>query len=220
MKLDDRLNKILSLAIGETFADIGTDHGKVAYSLIEQGAKCVIATDISAPSLKKAEMLAVQYGVTDKMFVRVGNGLEVIENAEVDTVIVAGMGGDLIAKIILSANDNQKQFEHYLLSPNTHSEKVRSALCAVGHKIVVDDIVFANDKAYTVILSEIGHEELTDNELRFGKNFAQSDNFATYAEQKIDVLSAIYNESKSDAISAEIDLFRTALAENKRNLHN
>ena len=56
IRLDRRLNAIASLVLGRRVCDVGSDHGKLACYLVQTGrAEYVVATDISAPSLRKAE---------------------------------------------------------------------------------------------------------------------------------------------------------------------
>lgn len=57
--LRPRLSRALDMLRGsQTVADIGSDHGRLAVALLQQGAaERVIACDISAPSLEKARAL-------------------------------------------------------------------------------------------------------------------------------------------------------------------
>lgn len=111
IRLDQRLTAIANLVDYGKVADVGCDHGKLGYYLVSTDrASEVIATDISAPSLAKAEELAKENGVQDVMTVRLGNGLEPVADREVDTVIIAGLGGDVISDIILRANEQGKRF--------------------------------------------------------------------------------------------------------------
>ena len=78
-------------------ADIGTDHGLVPVWLVTNGiAQKAIITDISPGSLAKAESLIKQEGLADKIEPRLGDGLLPVKPGEVDTIVIAGMGGMLI----------------------------------------------------------------------------------------------------------------------------
>ena len=104
IRIDERLTAIANLIQGGAVADIGCDHGKLGYYLVSTDrADKVIATDISAPSLRKASELAFDNGVTEIMETRLGDGLSPIKSEEVDTVVIAGLGGDVIAEILKSA---------------------------------------------------------------------------------------------------------------------
>lgn len=187
IRIDERLTLIASLTEGDCIADIGCDHGKLGYYLLgTERAKRIIATDISSPSLKKAKELAEENGVGDAMETRLGDGLSVLKDRETDCVVIAGMGGDLISDILLGACDSAKAFDCYVLSPNTHPEKVRDALGKINHKIVFDDMVFCSGKFYTVIKTLAGEaDELSETQRLFGKFFADSETFQAYAQKEI-----------------------------------
>ena len=98
----DRLETIVHLARNsELVADIGCDHGQVGVELLKSTCvKHIISTDISEKCLKKSEFLFTSAGFKSKYDGRVGDGLKTLENGEVDTIIIAGMGGDLIKEIV------------------------------------------------------------------------------------------------------------------------
>ena len=92
----------------ETIADIGCDHGYVCVELIKNNkVKKAIASDISYPSLKKTIDFVKVNKIEDKVETRVGDGLDVLKIDEVDSMIIAGMGGVLISEI-LKKNYNLK----------------------------------------------------------------------------------------------------------------
>ncbi len=171
IQLDKRLTLVASL-VGKAkkVADIGCDHGKLGYYLIgTERAERVIATDISAPSLQKAKELALQNGVSHLMDTRLGDGLSPIENGEVDVVVIAGMGGDLIADILDGAHADNKQFDTYVLSANTHAEKVRRQIEKCGCHITFDDMIECGRKYYSVIVAKNGKSEpLDEKQIKFG----------------------------------------------------
>ncbi|MEG1662483.1 MAG: class I SAM-dependent methyltransferase [Clostridia bacterium] len=186
IRLDERLTTIANLAIGDTVADIGCDHGKLGYYLLSTDrAKKIVATDISAKSLAKAEMLASENGVSAQLETRLGDGLKPLASNEADVVVVAGLGGDVISQILYEAEASSKQFQSFVLSPNTHPEKVRECLLKIGHTIVYDDLVFAGSKTYTVLKSKIGCDTLDAMQIKFGKFFKTCVNFRAYAAAEI-----------------------------------
>ncbi len=79
---------------GESMADIGTDHGFLPISLLNEGkCKRAIATDISSAAVKKTEEYAAGALLMGELDVRCGSGLETLMPGEVDVVVIAGMGG-------------------------------------------------------------------------------------------------------------------------------
>ena len=206
IRLDERLTLIASLVDYGKVADVGCDHGKLGYYLISTDkASQIVATDISAPSLKKARELALENGVSGLMDTRLGDGLDPVVSGEVDTVVIAGLGGDVISGILEGARIENKEFEHFLLSPNTHPEKVRAELAKCRHTIVYDDIVTCAGKVYTVIKTKKGEETLDDNQIRYGKFFKTNKNFKAQLEREIANKNNILEKNFSEELKSKVE---------------
>ena len=205
IRLDERLTLIASLVDYGRVADVGCDHGKLGYFLVSTDkASHIVATDISAPSLKKARELALENGVSELMDTRLGNGLAPVMTREVDTVVIAGLGGDVISGILEGARKDGKEFAHFLLSPNTHPEKVRVELEKCGHKIVFDDIITCAGKVYTVIKTEQGSENLDDRQTKYGKFYLESSNFKAWLAREIENKKNILAKNFSEELNGKI----------------
>ena len=200
IRLDARLAVVAELASGAvTVCDVGCDHGKLACWLVETGrAERAIATDISLPSLKKAEVLAEHLGVSDLVETRAGDGLDPVLDGEADTVVIAGMGGDLIARILERAHAEGKRFGRLVLSPNTHPERAE-----------------CGGKAYTVIATREGEGDRLDGlQLLFGKFFASDEGFALRARKEIAGIDALLKENpEAAALAGRKSLLEAALKE-------
>lgn len=202
VKLDARLNAIATLCRpveGGTFADIGCDHGKLACHLAGLSAKKVIATDISLPSLAKAAALADKFGATDRVETRAGDGLDIISPEEAETVVIAGLGGDTIARIVGRAEEQGKRFSRYILSPNTHPEKVRALLVSSGLRITDDAVVREGGKDYPVIAAVRGEDSLDELQLLFGKFFAEDPDFPERARREAELLGRALTNAPAEA---------------------
>lgn len=217
IRLDQRLTAIANLVDYGKVADVGCDHGKLGYYLVSTDrASEVIATDISAPSLAKAEELAKENGVQDVMTTRLGNGLEPVADREVDTVIIAGLGGDVISDIILRASEQGKRFSHYLLSANTHPEKVRAAIVKCGHTIVFDEMLECAGKTYTIVKTNEGKSTLSDEQIAYGAFFDESDNFAFFVNKEIESMKNILERNpKAVELKDKIAKLENALQKRK-----
>ncbi len=212
IRLDKRLSLIASLAEGGSVADIGCDHGKLSYYLISTDrATKAIATDISAASLEKARELALANGVEDAMICRLGDGLDPIASGEVDAVIIAGLGGDLIARMILAGYAGGKRFESYILSPNTHPEKVRQALTDIGQRIDFDEVTECGGKLYTVMRSRAGRQDLDDIQLLFGAFYMDSEDFPARAAAELKYLEELISSGAEGNARARAEMLKKAL---------
>ena len=122
LTLSPRLSAIAELlADTDSFADVGTDHGKLPVFALQEGiVSKAIATDISENSLNKAKLLAEISGV--ELITRCGDGLSVLKEGEVETVVIAGMGGLEMINILENAPCS---FDNYIFLPHTKSHELR-----------------------------------------------------------------------------------------------
>lgn len=141
-----RLEKGLELCPKcDVVADIGSDHGKLSVALLlTQKCNYVIASDLSAPSLSKTRKAAKKFNLDDKLELRIGNGFEPYFENEVDVAIIAGMGGDLISRIIHDGGNKAIGCKALLLQPMQHASKLRTFLRSNNWRI--EDEAIINEK--------------------------------------------------------------------------
>lgn len=154
-----RLRCIIEHVKGNTVADIGTDHAYVPVRLIEDGrAKRVIASDIRTGPVEAARRTVEKHGMSEKIEIRKGGGISVIEENEADVIIIAGMGGALISDII---NENIKTAENatLVLQPMNNQYELRKYLHANGFSIIEEDIAVEGFKVYNIMVVKKGHQE-------------------------------------------------------------
>ena len=160
-----RLKEICShIPRAEAFADVGCDHGYCARYALKCGlAERVYITDISEKCLAKAKSLLRKEIEEGRCIALVGDGLSVLP--EPCTVLVAGMGGEEIVKI-LSAGIPPV----FLLQPMKNTEKVRRFLIQNSCSISLD-YTFEDGKFYDLILGKSGErDEYTEREFSYGRD--------------------------------------------------
>lgn len=135
--LTERLQSIANqINKGERVADIGTDHGYLPLYLYEQGiTENPIMADVSQGSLNKAKENAKRMFPGKKFDFRLGDGLEVIEKGEVDTVIMAGIGGNLTIEILDWDISKVFTFKKMILQPRNNGGNLRAYLYNMGFKL-------------------------------------------------------------------------------------
>ena len=155
IKLHARLNKIADfIERGSAVADIGTDHGFLPVYLAQNGlARHIIASDISAGSLSAARRSAGKYEVSDKIKFVTAPGLSGISEAEVDTVVISGLGGETIIGILKDAPWTRRQGTRLILQPQTKKDILCEWLRENGYFIRCSEQVFERGRFYTVILA-------------------------------------------------------------------
>lgn len=181
MKLSDRLQLIADeIHCGETMADIGTDHGFLPLYLLDTG-KCpkVIMADISEGSLKKAEENCKLYDPNGDFDLRLGDGIDILEDGEVDVVAIAGMGGNLIADILEWNMAKSRSIKRYILQPRRHVGKLRHWLACNGFAIVKESLVEEGKFICEILTVESGPEE-NGIKAEYCADFDYPDSLLTY----------------------------------------
>lgn len=137
---------------GSRVADIGTDHGYLGIYLLQTGAaRHVIACDLRKDPLENARRNAKLFGVDGEMEFRLSDGLEKILPDEVDTVVMAGMGGDLIQKILSQCPWRKREGLQFILQPQSAGNVLRRWLCEDGFEIQREEPVQDGHFLYTVM---------------------------------------------------------------------
>lgn len=160
--LRKRLLAIAKLVpVGNRVADIGTDHAYLPIFLRKNGiSPAVLACDIRTMPLKSAMKNVADSGV-DGIGFRLCDGLLGIEPDEVDTVIIAGLGGECIAGILESSwAKNSKK--HFLLQPMNSPEELRRFLC--GKYTLLREFAVEDGRVYTVMEVVACAEKVDDTE--------------------------------------------------------
>lgn len=153
IELSKRLKLVASFVEpGAVVADVGTDHGYVPIWLVQEGvAVGGIAMDVNPGPLERAAAHIGACGLADRIHTRLGDGLSALSDGEADTVIIAGMGGPLIVRILTDGLETARKMKRLILSPQSEIWSVREFL--ERHGFVVEDEGMAEEdgKYYTVI---------------------------------------------------------------------
>ena len=172
IRLSPRLAAIAALIpAGARVVDVGTDHGYLPVWLIQAGiCDRVLATDIKRGPLQQAAAAAEQYHVGTRLELLLCDGLAGCSAEDVDTVIVAGMGGETIAGILERAPWTV-QDRLMILQPMSKAEELRRWLAANGYRILQEELVKDGGTIYPILTARGGREDrpLSAAELYIGK---------------------------------------------------
>lgn len=160
----NRLEAIKSMVSKcKTAADIGTDHGFVAEMLLRDNtAKKVIASDLNKGPLNRAIEYLSSRNLDEQCDFRLGSGLTVLDEKEADSIIIAGMGGDLIADILNTSKNISSSANELILQPMTAIDKLRKYLYQNNFVIVDENIVKEYHHFYFIIKAVPGNYEIED----------------------------------------------------------
>ena len=157
-------------------ADVGTDHAYLPIYLTLIGRiDRAFASDINDGPVLRAKQSIAKYGVGDKVEVVKAAGLDGVGDREITDVVIAGMGGELIASILSDAPWIKNEKYNLVLQPMTHPEILRKYLLFEGFSIIGEDVVSdmedKNGKVYQIINATYTGEKCTysSTELLFGK---------------------------------------------------
>ena len=159
--LDSRLSAIAALFTpGGRGIDVGTDHGYLPVALVQAGkAAHFIASDLRPGPLQSARANIRENGLADQIEARLADGLDGLPLAGVTDIVIAGMGGQLIAEI-LARRASELAGVNLLLQPMTQAAFLRRWLCANGFAIRRERCAVAAGKAYAVIQAGFTGEEI------------------------------------------------------------
>ena len=134
IELTPRLAAAASLVRGGgILADIGTDHGYLpAYLVLNNKVQAAIAADVRKMPLKNAENTVRAYGLSQKITLKLSDGLDSFSPDEADEFVFAGMGGTLIAELMAKAPWVKDCSLHFVFQPQSRAEELREYLWQNG----------------------------------------------------------------------------------------
>lgn len=162
MNLSLRLKTIASLVPkGARVCDVGTDHAWLPiYLKTHNISTSVIATDLNEKPLENARKNLKTSNISD-IPLRLGNGLSTIEKNEVDTIIIAGMGGEVITDILKCCEWIKSNDLTLILQPTTSAEVLREFLLTNGFEIQSETPICDNKKLYSIMLVKFKNKAKT-----------------------------------------------------------
>ena len=155
--ISQRLKTISSMTVGRVCADIGTDHALLPCYLIESGAASFCyACDIADGPLCRAKANIEKYGLADKIETVLMDGISPEISQKCDSIIIAGMGGEMIADIL--ARGGITENNTLILQPMSRSNALRRYLNEHGFRIT-DEITFTDKgRVYSAISAKKGSD--------------------------------------------------------------
>jgi tRNA (adenine22-N1)-methyltransferase len=149
-------------------ADIGCDHGRLsAYLLLSGRCETVIASDVSPTARARAHALFTRFSLWNRATLSDRDGLEALTRP-VDAVVVAGMGGKTVARIL--AQPVNLGGAALILSPQTDLPLARDAVYARGYHMSGEYAVRSGGRFYLVMDAAPGAGQMTPAQRLLGVN--------------------------------------------------
>jgi len=132
-------------------ADIGTDHALVPTYLRFHGrVPNAIASDLRQGPLDAAACTLQRWNIRG-VDLRRGSGLEVLRPAEVETAVIAGMGGHTIRRMLDRSPAAVASLDSLVLQPNTEWSATRSLILERGWTLADESLVEDSGIYYVVL---------------------------------------------------------------------
>lgn len=194
---------------GSRTADIGCDHGYVSIYLVERGiCDNVLALDVREGPLSAARRNIQAAGLSDKIECRLSDGMKELRPGEADTLLIAGMGGKLVCRILEMGQEILSETDTLVLQPQSDLRDVRSLLPVIGFRIEKERCCYDGGKWYLAIRAVRGSEDrsFSEAEYRYGW-MLQTERDAVYHSY------LMHEKDKAERIVADLKMKSTAGSE-------
>ena len=177
--LSDRLKAVAKMITpGIPVADIGCDHAYLPIYLVRENiSPYVVACDVNAGPVIRAQENIEDVDLAENIDVRQGDGLSVLTPGEVKSVVLAGMGGKLMIRIMSEGEDVLEKVSEIIMEPQSDVAALRHFLQDRGFRIISENMVSEEGKFYPIIKAVHGTMDW-DREIyfRYGKILLREEN--------------------------------------------
>lgn len=207
MRLPKRLKKAVSI-IGNINigADIACDHAYLSQYLLKTNqAKYMIATDLAEAPLLTARKNLANY--RDRSDIRLGYGLDPLQDNEADTIFICGLGAKTMVQILAKGMTRFVQTT-FVLQVNGDPSPLRQFL--LDQPIAKEEIVTERNRYYQIIVVkegyQLGKEKWSEATLRIGTLY-QTALGKEYLNKRLDDINkALYYIDTEDEQSEKLKI--------------
>lgn len=153
VQLSERLTAIAEMVTeGNRLVDVGCDHGYLpVYLMLQHKIPRAIATDVGKGPLTRAQEHIAQYHMEAYIETRLCNGLSEIRSGEGDTLVIAGMGGPLMERILSEGRHALPGFQELILQPQSDIPHFRRFVMQNGYQIIQEEMILEDGKFYPIM---------------------------------------------------------------------
>lgn len=227
MQLSKRLSAIADMVSeGNRLVDVGTDHGYLPIYLVESGqVPSAVALDINRGPIERAKEHIKEHNLIEYIDTRLSDGVTALAANEGDTLVIAGMGGGLVIKIITEGESVLADFKEFVLQPQSELEQVRRFLDEKGYLIVEENMVLDEGKYYPMMKAIKGKDVSYNRTIfyKYGKGLLENKNevLKLFLEKELLTFQNIWEKlsanpqenvvSRMNEINEEIEYIKEAL---------
>ncbi len=162
LTISKRLKKIANYLPSDAyFADIGSDHAYLPVYVCKQNETArAIAGELNVGPYQSAVEQVRKWNLADRIEVRLGDGLSILSPAEIEQIVIAGMGGSLITTILDNGKDKLQRVSRIIAQPNINARNVRKWFYQNGYYLVDECIMEEDGYHYEIVIAEKTEREL------------------------------------------------------------
>lgn len=206
MQLSKRLSEIFTMVEpGSIVGDIGADHGLLIMRLIRDNICSIgFCNDNKIGPYNNLKSAIESNNLSDKIEVSLSDGIEKLPSY-VNTLVIAGMGGELIIEILNKNIDKLQNIETLILSPHTSTPLLRKAVNKLGY-MIKHEVIIKDRHYYEIILFKKGNESLTEQELTFGPVLLKTRTkfFVEKYKSRLDTINRLLEKNLDEKSRAEL----------------
>lgn len=168
--------------------DVGTDHAYLPIALIDNKiTDRILAIDNNIKPLARARSNILDAGYTGFIELKINDGLNGLNFSGDEIIVIAGMGGVLISKILDEAKSRFKPNQTFILQPNWTWYELRKWLADNGFKIEQEQIINEQNKFYSQLCVKYTGEEyaISDTEAFCGINIKINTDYDSFSNSEI-----------------------------------
>lgn len=213
IKLSLRLQTILEMVPESIVADVGSDHGKLMIALFESGkiTHGYAIENKKGPYNRLVKALESEM-LLDNIVPMFSDGLDDLPEI-VNTVVIAGMGGNAIIDILKKHTEKLTHVKTLIIDAHSCLPKIRKEISELGY-VIADEKMIKEDGIYYEIIKFVKADKAfyTDQDIQFGpilrseksnvfkekyiERIEQIDNLLTYKHLPEDKINELQNERK------------------------
>ncbi len=212
--LDPRLQSAIPfIPVGARCIDVGTDHAYLPIYLAEHGiSACLLASDINQGPIDAAKEHIRAAGLSHLIETRRTDGLQGLADFRPDCILIFGMGGELIMKILADAPWTKNERITLVLQPMSRASLLRRFLLEQGYTIVGESLSKSGRLYQTIAARYTGHTEVyTEEELLLGRENLLHPSpllraFVTHEKQVLEKVKAGKERSEEASLAYETEM--------------
>lgn len=207
IKLSDRLKSLSHYIFDDDkIIDVGCDHALLDIYLIQSGVvNKIYICDVNPNALQNGKENIEKYELGKNIIPVLSYGIEKIDELDVNTAVISGMGSKNIIEILSSPNLDK--LDKLVLQSNNNHNELRRFLMNKGFAILHEEIVKDGKKTYINIISTRNYDGVSysEKECEFGPILIKDKANLGYFKELFKTTEDIYYRSHSEETKKRLD---------------